>query len=187
MVRLILGSSSPRRRQLLQLLKIEFDTVPPIDIDETLPAVFSRESLVALSERKAEEVWLRNTEAIVLGADTVVVLNNTVLGKPNSKEEAIKMLLDLSGMTHHVYTAVSLTSRAWRVNFIEETAVSFRNIPEWLIREYVETGIPLDKAGAYGIQDYGAIFVERINGDYYNVMGLPVGRLWQELHFRGVI
>jgi len=187
MVRLILASSSPRRKELLQLLRVTFETIPPIGVKEELSTYFDPEELADLSFRKARNVYERYPDAVIIGADTVVVLENTVMGKPSSKDEAFEMLVRLSEKMHYVFTAVSVLERRWNFSFIERTAVKFRRIPLKLIGEYVQTGIPLDKAGAYGIQDYGALFTESINGDYYNVMGLPIGRLWQELHTRGVI
>lgn len=186
MARLILGSSSPRRKQLLKLLRIPFDCVPPSGVQESLGVVFKAEKLLELAWTKAENVWSKNEDAIVIGADTVVVLAGRILGKPSSKEVALEMLLELSGKVHNVYTGVSVISKEWVFQFVEKTTVTFRELSRGLLKEYVDTGIPLDKAGAYGIQDYGALFVEKINGDFYNVMGLPVGRLWYQLQIRGV-
>jgi len=187
LARLILGSSSPRRKELLELIGISFEVVPPEGVIENLSEKFSEAELSALSYRKAENVYLRQPDAVVVGADTVVVLDRLVLGKPSSVETAYEMLSALSGKTHSVYTSVSVVSEEDRFTFVEETAVTFREIPRKVLREYSASGISLDKAGAYGIQDYGALFVKSISGDFYNVMGLPIGRLWEELHSRGVI
>ncbi|MDD2333106.1 MAG: Maf family protein [Mesotoga sp.] len=187
MARLILGSSSPRRKELLQLIGVTFEVVPPEGIIERLSERFSEVELAELSYRKAENVYFRNPDAVIVGADTVVVLNGLVLGKPSSIEAAYEMLSALSGKTHSVYTSVSVVSEEDEFTFVEETAVTFREMPGKVLKEYSASGISLDKAGAYGIQDCGAIFVRSISGDFYNVMGLPIGRLWEELHSRGVI
>jgi septum formation protein len=186
LARLILGSSSPRRKELFRLLRIPFEIVPPEGVEENLSERYSEAELSELSHRKAQNVYLRRPDSIVVGADTVVVLDGFVLGKPSSVDEAFRMLSSLTGKTHSVYTSLSVVSEKIAFEFIEETEVTFREVPERVLREYAESGIALDKAGAYGIQDYGALFVKCITGDFYNVMGLPVGRLWQELHSRGV-
>lgn len=184
---MILGSSSPRRKELLQLLGVTFEVVPPEGIVERLSERFSEVELSELSYRKAENVYCRNPYAVIVGADTVVVLDGLVLGKPSSVQAAYEMLTALSGNTHSVYTSVSVLSEENKFTFVEKTDVTFREMPKKVLKEYSASGISLDKAGAYGIQDYGATFVKRISGDFYNVMGLPIGRLWEELHSRGVI
>ncbi|AFK06295.1 MULTISPECIES: Maf family nucleotide pyrophosphatase [Mesotoga] len=187
MARLILGSSSPRRRELLHLLRVSFEVIPPKGVEENLSERFCEKELCELSHLKAKNVMLRNPFSTVIAADTVVVLDGLVLGKPSSVEEAYEMLLVLSGRTHSVFTSVSVMYEESEFSFVEKTDVTFREVPSEVLKEYAESGLSLDKAGAYGIQDYGALFVKSIAGDFYNVMGLPIGRLWHELHARGVI
>ncbi len=185
---IILASQSPRRRELLERMGISsFKTVSP-NIDEHIFDAFPPEQMVrALSGEKAAAVAAHaGPDDIVIAADTVVVLDGTVLGKPADDVDAFKMLLALSGMRHQVYTGVTVCRGEERVTEHEVTDVFFRELSEDEVECYVKTGEPLDKAGAYGVQGYGALLVERILGDYYNVMGLPVCRLGQMLARFGV-
>ena len=175
---IVLASQSPRRRELLERLGLPFRTLVP-DIDERMDRPLPPAELVAvISAEKARAAQaLAGPEAIVIAADTVVALDGAVLGKPAGGADAARMLSALAGRTHHVYTGLTVL-RGERVRTVsEETAVTFRTLTEREITAYVRTGEPLDKAGAYGIQGYGALLVEGIRGDYYNVMGLPVCRL----------
>ena len=175
---IVLASQSPRRRELLERLGLPFRTLVP-DIDERMDRPLPPAELVAvISAEKARAAQaLAGPEAIVIAADTVVALDGAVLGKPAGGADAARMLSALAGRTHHVYTGLTVL-RGERVRTVsEETAVTFRPLTEREIAAYVRTGEPLDKAGAYGIQGYGALLVEGIQGDYYNVMGLPVCRL----------
>ena len=175
---IVLASQSPRRRELLERLGLPFRTLVP-DIDERMDRPLPPAELVAvISAEKARAAQaLAGPEAIVIAADTVVALDGAVLGKPAGGADAARMLSALAGRTHHVYTGLTVL-RGERVRTVsEETAVTFRPLTEREITAYVRTGEPLDKAGAYGIQGYGALLVEGIQGDYYNVMGLPVCRL----------
>ena len=175
---IVLASQSPRRRELLERLGLPFRTLVP-DIDERMDRPLPPAELVAvISAEKARAAQaLAGPEAIVIAADTVVALDGAVLGKPAGEADAARMLSALAGRTHHVYTGLTVL-RGERVRTVsEETAVTFRPLTEREITAYVRTGEPLDKAGAYGIQGYGALLVEGIQGDYYNVMGLPVCRL----------
>ena len=175
---IVLASQSPRRRELLERLGLPFRTLVP-DIDERMDRPLPPAELVAvISAEKARAAQaLAGPEAIVIAADTVVALDGAVLGKPAGEADAARMLSALAGRTHHVYTGLTVL-RGERVRTVsEETAVTFRPLTEQEIAAYVRTGEPLDKAGAYGIQGYGALLVEGIRGDYYNVMGLPVCRL----------
>ena len=175
---IVLASQSPRRRELLERLGLPFRTLVP-DIDERMDRPLPPAELVAvISAEKARAAQaLAGPEAIVIAADTVVALDGAVLGKPAGGADAARMLSALAGRTHHVYTGLTVL-RGERVRTVsEETAVTFRPLTEQEIAAYVRTGEPLDKAGAYGIQGYGALLVEGIQGDYYNVMGLPVCRL----------
>lgn len=187
MTQLILASQSPRRKALLQQLGIPFE-IQPSSVDEysstSNPLTLVRE----LSLAKAKDIAINYSNAVVIGADTVVVHNNDILGKPSSEQEAAQMLARLSGTHHHVYTGVCLQyvdrhgSLQEPVLFHEQTKVWFQTLSAYPIHQYIASGSPMDKAGAYGIQDdWGAIFVKKIEGDYYNVVGLPLSRCYLEL------
>ena len=171
---IILASASPRRHQLLDMLGIEY-VVDSAEIDET-PEPGERPETLAprLARQKAMTVAQRHPGAPVLGADTLVVIDGTILGKPSSGFEAERMLGILSGRQHHVVTAVALVSDGAIHELCDVTKVWFRPLDEELIREYVASGEPLDKAGSYGVQGRGAVLVERIEGDFFGVMGLPL-------------
>lgn len=175
-MRLILASQSPRRKELLGLLNLPF-TVRVADIDETMdPSLSVADAVAQLSRRKAEAVP-READDIVIAADTVVVLGGTVLGKPKDAVDAIRMLSLLSGRKHQVMTGLTVLQGEKAVSHTEITDIYFRELTRQEIRGYVATGDPMDKAGAYGIQNGAALFVEKIHGDYFNVVGLPVCRL----------
>ena len=177
---LILASASPRRNELLKLFGIPF-TVRVADIDETMdPASSAFDEVARLSREKALAVP-RTEKDIVIAADTIVVCEGQVLGKPHSREEAAAMLSLLSGRDHQVMTGCTVLKGAQVYTFTEVTDLHFRHLTEKEIRRYVESGEPMDKAGAYGIQGGAALFCEKMVGDYYNVMGLPVCRLGQVL------
>ena len=175
----ILASQSPRRKELLGLLGIPF-TVRVADIDEYMdPGKPVFDEVARLSREKALAVP-REPEDTVIAADTVVVLAGKVLGKPGNPAEAIAMLTALSGNTHEVMTGLTVLRGSRLTSHTEVTKVRFRELSQNEIEAYVATGAPMDKAGAYGIQsDASATFVERLEGDYYNVVGLPVCRLYQ--------
>jgi septum formation protein len=173
---IILASQSPRRKELLGLMNIPF-TVRVADIDETLDSALSvAEAVAQLSRRKAAAIP-RQPEDIVIAADTVVVRDGVVLGKPKDEKDAFRMLSMLSGRKHQVLTGVTVLRGEKAVSHTESTDIFFRPLEEAEIRSYIATGDPMDKAGAYGIQNGAALFVEKINGDYFNVVGLPVCRL----------
>ena len=177
---LILASASPRRQELLKLFGVPF-TVRVADIDETMdPGAAAFDEVARLSREKALAVP-REEEDIVIAADTIVVCEGAVLGKPHTPAEAEKMLRLLSGRDHQVMTGCTILKGQHRETFTEVTDLHFRNLTEKEIRRYVESGEPMDKAGAYGIQGGAALFCEKMVGDYYNVMGLPVCRLGQVL------
>ena len=182
-VRIILASQSPRRRELLERMGIlSFEVIPArgeVVLDPALPP----ERLVEeLSRQKAAEVAAGAApEALVIAADTVVAVDGRVLGKPADPEDAVRMLTALSGREHTVYTGVTIRRGGEEATEHEATAVRFRPLTPEEIRTYVSTGEPMDKAGAYGIQGRFAAFIREISGSYTNVMGLPVGRLYQEL------
>lgn len=177
--RLVLASASPRRRELLTQAGYVF-TVEAADIDEMQRAGESPAGYVChLAEEKAQAVFakhLDNSNLIVLGADTTVVLDGEILGKPANAAEAKHMLRRLSGRTHQVLTGIAAATREGVRSAIESTSVTFSVIPEVELDAYCATAEPLDKAGAYGIQGYAARWVPRIDGCYFNVMGLPIAR-----------
>lgn len=178
---LILASKSPRRKELLSLITEDFSIIPAVGeekADKSLPA---GEYVRALAEHKAAEIAVSHRGDTVIGADTVVAVDGMILGKPKDAEDAKRMLRLLSGREHSVFTGVCIISSNRNASFFEETKVRFFELSDEEIDAYTATGEPFDKAGAYGIQDKGALLVSGITGDYYNVMGLPVGRLAREL------
>ena len=179
-MQLILASASPRRRELLELFRIPF-VIRIADIDETMdhtkPAF---EEVGRVSKHKALAVP-REPDDIVIAADTIVVCEGKVLGKPRDEAEAVSMLTLLSGRDHQVMTGCTVLAGENSVTFTEVTDLHFRELSRKEIETYVATGEPMDKAGSYGIQGGAALFCERMVGDYYNVMGLPVCRLWETL------
>lgn len=182
--KIILASGSPRRRELLEGLGLHF-TVKCIDgIDESYPESLPAEETALFIAKKKSEAYKGLTDSghLIITADTVVVCNNMVLGKPSNKNEAKKMLNMLSGKTHQVITGVTLATKEKTVSFSVSTDVRFTTLDKKEIEYYVDKYRPLDKAGAYGIQEWiGYVGVEYISGSYYNVMGLPIQRLYQEL------
>ena len=212
-VRLVLASASPRRRELLSQIGLEF-TVMPSTKEENAKTTEAGALVQELSRQKAVDIWeqlsggqgqnpdadqeqiseetqepnlngKRQPELLVIGADTVVCCEGKILGKTHSREAAAEMLTALQGRSHEVYTGVTLYSQSETVTFFECTQVEFYPMTEVEISEYIDSKEPMDKAGAYGIQGLGARFVKGIRGDYNNVVGLPVGRLYQELKSRG--
>lgn len=212
-VRLVLASASPRRRELLSQIGLEF-TVMPSTKEENAKTTEAGALVQELSRQKAVDIWeqlsggqgqnpdadqeqiseetqepnlngKRQPELLVIGADTVVCCEGKIIGKPHSREAAAEMLTALQGRSHEVYTGVTLYSQSETVTFFECTQVEFYPMTEVEISEYIDSKEPMDKAGAYGIQGLGARFVKGIRGDYNNVVGLPVGRLYQELKSHG--
>lgn len=179
-MQLILASQSPRRKELLGLFHIPF-TVRVADIDETMdPTKDPAAEVARVSKAKALAVS-RKKDDVVIAADTIVVLEDRVLGKPKDKAQAEEMLTALSGRDHQVMTGVTVLRGDTVLTHTEITDIHFRPLSQAEIRRYVATGEPMDKAGAYGIQGGAALFAEKMQGDYYNVMGLPVCRLFQML------
>ena len=179
-INIVLASASPRRKELLKLITSEFDIIPS-DVDETLPEEIKSENAAEyLAKIKARSIGnIENTA--VIGCDTVVVIDGNILGKPKNREQCRSMLTSLSGKTHFVYTGVCIIYNSIEYSFTEKTEVIFYNLSEMEIEEYIETGEPFDKAGGYGIQGKGALLVKGINGDYFNVVGLPVSTLNRKL------
>ena len=175
--RIILASQSPRRRELLSLIGIPHE-VRPADLDESLqPGEEPIPHVERLARSKAEAIAEREPGAVIIAADTIVVLDGEILGKPATPSGAQATLRKLSGRTHTVHTAVAVARNGLTVSGVESVEVTFRPLTRAQIEAYTATGEPMDKAGAYGIQGYGAVIVERVHGDYFAVMGLALGRL----------
>jgi septum formation protein len=179
-MRLILASQSPRRRELLGLFGIPF-AVQVADIDETMDLQKAAFDEVARVSRCKALAIARDPEDVVIAADTIVVVEGQILGKPRDQEDAFRMLRQLSGRDHQVMTGVCVLRGEQERVFTEVTDLHFRDLTDSEIRRYIATGDPMDKAGSYGIQGGAALFCEKMAGDYYNVMGLPVCRLGQVL------
>ncbi len=181
--RLILASSSPRRAQILQKAKVEFEIRIPLNVNEENSSSDPVEHVLSLSRAKAQSVSYQVTEGIILGADTVVVLNSEILGKPEDKREAFLILQKLSGKTHTVYTGVTLVNKSNGriVSDYDSTQVTFNRLDDEKIKSYIDTGEPMDKAGAYGIQGMGNFLVKGIRGSLDNVIGLPTEKLKEML------
>jgi septum formation protein len=175
--RVVLASGSPRRHELLNLVGIAHE-VRPANIDETLrPRETPHRHAERLAREKASVVATRDPNLVTIGADTIVVVNRKILGKPASVAQAATMLRQLSGREHKVVTAIAVSRGKKLRSAVEEVRVRFRTLRTDEIKAYIATGEPMDKAGAYGIQGYGATIVECVNGDYFSVMGLPLARL----------
>lgn len=181
MKKIILASASPRRKELMALAGIDF-TIQVADVDEVIEdGAMPYDVVKSLAFQKAKAVADSNLDCIVIGADTVVALGDKILGKPKDKKDAVDMLKNLSGKSHKVYTGVAIISGEKISNFYEETDVEFFELADAEIEKYVATGEPMDKAGAYGIQGKGCVLVKKINGDYSNVVGLPISKVYREL------
>lgn len=180
-LRVVLASQSPRRHDLLTLVGIAHE-VAPADIDErVLPEEAPAAHAERLAREKAHAAAASAPEAVVIAADTIVVIDGLILGKPRDAEDARRMLRLLQGRTHTVLTALAVARGERLESAVENVAVTFRALDDERIAAYIATGEPMDKAGAYGIQGYGATIVERIDGDYFAVMGLALGRLLELL------
>lgn len=191
MNKIVLASASPRRRELLEQIGMEFEVIPS-DIEEKVESRVPCEMVMELSGMKAMDIFEKlplekRTSVIVAGADTVVAFKERIMGKPSDRKNAEEMLSLLQGKTHQVYTGVTLVWQKEKeeppskLSFYEKTEVSMYPMSMQEIGRYVDTGEPMDKAGAYGIQGKCAAFIKEICGDYYNVVGLPIGRLYQEI------
>ena len=198
--RIVLASASPRRQELLRQIGLSFEVLPAQG-EEKIAATGPETMVLALSGQKAEEVFKKlegqqrragdvTEPLLVIGADTVVACGHTVLGKPHDANDARRMLQLLQGRSHDVYTGVTVIWQEegeQRFSFFSRTRVSFYPMSREDIRDYVATGEPMDKAGAYGIQGRCAAYISGVEGDYNNVVGLPVGRLYQEMHQRRIL
>lgn len=168
----VLASASPRRRELLKQILPEFEVIPAECGEEVNLSLFPEQMVLALAERKCEEVFEKNPDKTVIGCDTVVVFGGQVLGKPKNRDDATRTLKMLSGKTHFVITGVCVKNKFYQKSAFDKTEVRFNPLSDDFIKIYVDSGAPLDKAGSYGIQDGG--FVKEYFGSYTNVVGLPV-------------
>ena len=181
---LILASQSPRRKSLLKQIGMKFRVIPSRAAEIFTSRQSPGENAQRIALEKAIDVAARLRRGIVIGADTIVVLDHHVLGKPKSKDDAKRMLRLLSGREHSVFTGFALrdVETGKHASGVEETKVRFRKLTEKEITDYVNSGSPMDKAGSYGIQDdFGAVFIERVNGCFYNVVGFPLARFYSTL------
>jgi septum formation protein len=177
-MKIILASKSPRRREILETMGVSFE-IDVADVDESVSDDFSPvEAVCEISKRKAQRIAERHGEdEIVISADTVVVIDGKIIGKPKDKEDAFCILKNLSGRTHEVYTGFTVSGNGKTKTDFEVTKVHFKELCDDDIRRYIATGEPMDKAGAYGIQQKGNLFVDYIHGDYYNVVGFPISKI----------
>ena len=179
---LVLASSSPRRKELLQMLNVPFGIVTSDVIETSVTAPNVRQYVTEVALLKTRDVAKKCPNQCIIGADTIVVFNDEILHKPTSPEEAIKHLTQLAGNRHDVMTAVAIIlADGTEHTFVEVTTVIFKDVSLQMIQAYVQTGDPFDKAGGYGIQTSGAMLVDRIEGDYNNVVGLPIASLVQKM------
>ena len=183
-MKVILASASPRRKELPAKTGLAFDIIPAKG-EENITKKIPAEVVMELSQQKAQEIAAQQTEeCIIIGADTIVAKGDTIMGKPKDAADAYRMLESISDDCHQVYTGVTIIRVGKQVEiitFAEKTDVYLYPISEKDIKAYIESGDPMDKAGAYGIQGDFAVHVKGIEGDYYNVVGLPIGRVYQEL------
>ena len=178
-MKMILASSSPRRKEILENANVKFDIIKS-EIDEViLDNELPSQVVMRLAFEKCIDIAVKHRESLVIGADTVVVLDDIILGKPKDIDEAIAMITQLSGKTHQVITGISLINLSANKKIIDYVVsnVKFKDLSAKDIKDYIQTNESLDKAGAYGIQGYGALLVEEIQGDHFNIVGLPISRL----------
>lgn len=187
MKRLILASASPRRRELIKKVSADFECIAA-DVEETVPDGTETEMIPEhLASLKARKIAYTYPDAVVVGCDTIVIANGEMLGKPKDEKDAYRMLSMMSGIQHTVITGVCIINNGSENRFSEVSRVTFKELTDEKIREYISTGEPMDKAGAYGIQTRGSELVEKYEGDYYNIIGLPVDRLKKELEHDNII
>jgi len=181
MKRIILASNSPRRKELMKLMGFDFKIMAP-EVEEVINPNMEHDDLVMdLAFQKAYAIFKDHKEEIVIGFDTLVVIDDFVLGKPKDEAEAKLYLNLLSDRTHRVITGCAILTKGYSKSFHSDALVTFYKLSETEIDEYIKTQEPMDKAGAYGIQGYGSKFVKSIKGDYYSIVGFPIGKLYQEL------
>lgn len=187
MSRFILASKSPRRQELIGYILSDHEVIVS-DVEEILPDGIAPEAVPAyLAGIKAQAVAAEHPDDVVIGADTVVILDGEVLGKPKDRDDAFRMLRALSGKVHTVITGCAIIQNGEMTTFADHTRVEFYPLSDREILDYIATGEPFDKAGAYGIQGKGSVLVKRIEGDFFNVMGLPVARLKREMERVGAL
>lgn len=182
--KVILASNSPRRKELLAGLGVDYEVRTLPDVDESYPETLKGADIPLFIAKEKADAYLgmMQPDELMITADTIVWLDGKVLGKPRDRREALQMLRDMSGRTHEVFTGVCITTTEWQRSFTAQTEVRFSPLSEEEITYYVEKYKPMDKAGAYGVQEWiGFIGVENISGSYYNIMGLPVQKLYREL------
>lgn len=182
--KVILASGSPRRRELMAGLGVNYEVRILLDVDESYPDTLQGEEIpLYIAKEKADAyIPMMQPDELIITADTIVWLDGKVLGKPRDREDALQMLRTMSGRTHEVFTGVCITTTDWQRSFTAQTEVRFATLSEDEIIYYVDNFKPMDKAGAYGVQEWiGFIGVENISGSYYNIMGLPVQKLYREL------
>ena len=191
-MKIILGSASPRRREILEQAGLNFEIIVS-DCDEVITKTVPSEIVSELSGQKADDVWDKavsrypdTDDMMVIGADTIVAFNDVVYGKPVDREDAIRMLKSLSGRTHQVYTGVTVITRDKRFGFVSCTDVTMYEVSDEEIEAYVDSGEPMDKAGAYAIQGGYAKYIKGIDGEYNNVVGFPIARMMYELKAEGI-
>ena len=179
----ILASQSPRRAELLERIGFTFEVRPSHVDEDAIDIREPRRHVTELSRAKAAKVAGEVEEGWIIGADTIVVLDDEILGKPSDPQQAFDMLNRLQGRTHHVYTGFTIVEKPQNrtLSDVEVTSVRFRELEDWEIWGYIDTKSPFDKAGAYGIQDRSAVFADRIEGCFYNVVGFPLARFYQQL------
>ena len=184
---IILASKSPRRKQLLSMMGLEF-TVQTADIDETMdPSQTPAHEVAAVSARKAEKIAALHLQDVIVSADTIVVIDGKILGKPKDEQDAARMLRLLSGRTHTVYTGLTVHADGKANTQVVSTGVTFRDLSDAEIAAYIETKEPMDKAGSYAVQGFFARYIEGLKGSYANVMGLPVHLVYQKLKELGAV
>ncbi len=185
-IKLILASGSPRRREMMELVGYDYEIVVS-DADENVPECEPARYVEQLARRKAQAVFEKHPDCCVVGADTIVLIDGTIIGKPKDRNDAYRILRTLSGRMHTVYTGVAVLSPTGEQMFSDTTDVTFMPLADSEIWRYIDSGEPMDKAGAYGIQGLGAVLVRRVDGCYFTVIGMPLPRLYQALKLCGIL
>ena len=180
---IILASKSPRRIEIFKSMNIDFKSINA-DINENKYSYINNPSqhCMKLAKLKASKIFSKNLNSIIIGADTIVYINHQILGKPKNKKNAFNILKELSDKTHYVYTGVAIKCKNYNLNFYDKTSVTFYPLTDEIINYYINNFNPLDKAGAYGIQDWSKVFIKKINGCYYNVVGFPIAKFYQHIN-----